>query len=98
MSSIDGLRGFKSVQRMLQALSLLTRSSSTEKSYPDGLSHFIRHLGEDADLDRLIEEIKSKSQERVETQIREARKSIQKESETLALQMMEKLLERRLAS
>ncbi len=59
MAAIDGLRGFESVQRMLQAISLLTRSESTEKSYLEGLSQFAKHLGGDVDLDHLVGEVKS---------------------------------------
>ncbi len=45
-----------------------------------------------------IETLKETAQGEVEAQISEARKHLQKESETLAVNIMEKLLERRLAS
>ena len=45
-----------------------------------------------------IETLKEKAEMEVETQISEARKHIQKESETLAVNIMEKLLDRRLVS
>ncbi len=45
-----------------------------------------------------IETLKETAEAEVEAQISEARKHIQKESETLAVNIMEKLLERRLAS
>ena len=45
-----------------------------------------------------IETLKETAQGEVEAQIFEARKHLQKESETLAVNIMEKLLERRLAS
>jgi F-type H+-transporting ATPase subunit b len=45
-----------------------------------------------------IEALKETAEAEVEAQISEARKHIQKESETLAVNIMEKLLERRLAS
>ena len=45
-----------------------------------------------------IETLKETAELEVEAQISEARKHIQKESETLAVNIMEKLLERRLAS
>jgi len=44
---------------MIEALSLLSRSESTERSYLEGLLRFSMHLGEDVDLDRLVDEIKS---------------------------------------
>jgi len=45
-----------------------------------------------------IETLKATAQGEVEAQLSEARKHLQKESETLAVNIMEKLLERRLAS
>jgi F-type H+-transporting ATPase subunit b len=45
-----------------------------------------------------IEMLKSENEAHVKAQILEARKHLQKESETLALNIMEKLLDRRLAS
>jgi F-type H+-transporting ATPase subunit b len=45
-----------------------------------------------------IELIKDKNEAHVKAQIMEARKDLQKESEALALNIMEKLLDRRLAS
>ncbi len=45
-----------------------------------------------------IETLKETAEAEVEAQISEARKHLQKESETLAVNIMEKLLERRLAS
>jgi F-type H+-transporting ATPase subunit b len=44
-----------------------------------------------------IEAIKEKAEMEVNVQISEARKHLQKESETLAVNIMEKLLDRRLA-
>jgi integrase len=43
---------------MLQSLSTLTRSPSTEKSYLDGVNHLVRHLGLE-DPDQLVAEIKA---------------------------------------
>jgi len=45
-----------------------------------------------------IETLKATAQAEIEAQISEARKHLQKESETLAVNIMEKLLERRLVS
>ena len=45
-----------------------------------------------------IELLKNKNEAHIKAQIMEARKHLQKESETLALNIMEKLLDRRLAS
>ncbi len=58
MSGTNDLKQFKSVQRMLQALSTLTRSRSTEKSYLDGVSHLVRHLGIE-DPDQIVDEVKA---------------------------------------
>ncbi len=45
-----------------------------------------------------IESLKRKNEARIKAQILEARKHLQKEAESLALNIMEKLLDRRLAS
>ena len=45
-----------------------------------------------------IEEMKTTAEKEVEAMISEARKSVKNESETLAIRIMEKLLDRRLAS
>jgi F-type H+-transporting ATPase subunit b len=44
-----------------------------------------------------IEEMRAKAQAEVDAQLEEARKSMEKESEILVVQIMEKVLERRLA-
>jgi F-type H+-transporting ATPase subunit b len=50
-----------------------------------------------ASVRKEIDAIKEKTEMEVKVQISEARKHIQKESETLAVNIMEKLLDRRLA-
>lgn len=55
---MDEIRSFKSVDRMLGELKLLTRSQNTEDTYLKGLSKFFLHVGV-TNPDEFLEKIKS---------------------------------------
>jgi F-type H+-transporting ATPase subunit b len=82
----------------------LKKQESTVKSQAQGLKHDIEESGSMqaaeiiASAKKQIEALKETAEAEVDAQISEARKHIQKESEVLAVNIMEKLLERRLAS
>jgi hypothetical protein len=57
MDSIVGLERFACVRRMLEDISLLSRSAKTKYTYLQALHYFVRHCGFD-DLDVLMEDIK----------------------------------------
>lgn len=57
---MEGIRSFKSVERMVGELKLLTRSENTEKTYIKGLSSFFAHSGIQ-NPDEFVEKIKSGS-------------------------------------
>jgi len=63
---MEDLRSFKSVDRMMGELKLLTRSANTEKTYLKGLRQFFRHLGIE-NPDDLVESIKSGGRDANET-------------------------------
>ena len=82
----------------------LKLKESTVRTQAKGLKQEIEDAGSKqaseiiASAREQIETLKETAEAEVEAQITEARKHIQKESETLAVNIMEKLLERRLAS
>ena len=82
----------------------LKKQESTVKSQAQGLKQDIEESGSMqaaeiiASAKKQIEALKETAEAEVDAQISEARKHIQKESEVLAVNIMEKLLERRLAS
>lgn len=55
---MENIRNFKSVDRMIGELKLLTRSQNTEKTYIKGINRFLNH-SETKNPDELIEKIKS---------------------------------------
>lgn len=55
---MNNIRAFKSVDRMVGELKLLTRSENTEKTYIKGLSQFFNHNGS-LNPDELIQKIKT---------------------------------------
>ncbi|MEM4497693.1 MAG: site-specific integrase [Nitrososphaerota archaeon] len=57
MGAVDGLEGFACVKRMLEDLSLLSRSAKTRETYLQALHYFMRYCGY-SDLDELIEEVR----------------------------------------
>ena len=62
MAQTDDLKRFDSVRKMIEELSLLTRSEATEKTYLDGLRYFLRdleHSDNNSDLDRLIDDLRT---------------------------------------
>ncbi|MBI4894137.1 MAG: site-specific integrase [Candidatus Aenigmarchaeota archaeon] len=63
---MEDLRSFKSVDRMMGELKLLTRSANTEKTYLKGLRQFFRHLGVE-NPDELVENMKSGRRDANET-------------------------------
>ena len=58
--SLEDIAQFKSTQKMLGELKLLTRSENTEKTYLKGLNCFVQTMNI-GNLDEFVEKIKSQS-------------------------------------
>ena len=98
MDTVDAIKELESLTHKLKEQESEVRKKAL------GLKHEIEESGSvqaaeiTASARGQIETLKETAEAEVEVQISEARKHIQKESETLAVNIMEKLLERRLAS
>ncbi len=98
MDTVDAIKELESLTHKLKK----QESVAIKKAL--GLKHEIEESGSvqaaeiTASARKQIETLKEAAEAEVEAQISEARKHLQKESETLAVNIMEKLLERRLAS
>jgi F-type H+-transporting ATPase subunit b len=98
MDTVDAIKELESLTHKLKEQESEVRKKAL------GLKHEIEESGSVQAAEIIasargqIETLKETAEAEVEVQISEARKHIQKESETLAVNIMEKLLERRLAS
>ncbi len=98
MDTVDAIKELESLTHKLKEQESEVRKKAL------GLKHEIEESGSvqaaeiTASARKQIETLKEAAEAEVEAQISEARKHLQKESETLAVNIMEKLLERRLAS
>jgi F-type H+-transporting ATPase subunit b len=98
MDTVDAIKELESLTHKLKKQESVARKKAL------GLKHEIEESGSvqaaeiTASARKQIETLKEAAEAEVEAQISEARKHLQKESETLAVNIMEKLLERRLAS
>jgi len=98
MDTVDAIKELESLIHKLKEQESEVRKKALELKHEIEESGSVQAAEMIASARGQIETLKETAEAEVEVQISEARKHIQKESETLAVNIMEKLLERRLAS